>query len=98
MAKPAPEKRKSQRVAIETPLKIKLADTQGNTVEVQARTRDVSRNGVFLFIDQTMAADSSVELMRMLPEEVTKSARRWAGCRAPIVRVIGSGEAVQGDA
>ena len=96
MVKPVPEKRKSTRVAIETPLKIKLADEQGNTVEVQARTRDVSRNGVFFFIDQSMSEGSSVDLILMLPEEVTQSGRQWVCCRARIVRVEGSGEGVQG--
>jgi hypothetical protein len=57
------------------------------TAEQSAQTRDVSTNGVFLYTESRMAEGSNVELVFILPPELTSGEKCWVCCHARVVRV-----------
>jgi len=52
-----------------------------------AQTRDVSANGVFLYSKSRMEKGAEVELVLILPPELTSGEKCWVCCQATIVRV-----------
>ncbi len=52
-----------------------------------AETRDVSANGVFLYTNSKMEKGADVELVLILPPELTSGEKCWVCCQATIVRV-----------
>jgi len=59
--------------------------------EVPALTRDVSANGIFLYSNSKMEQGSEVELVLILPPELTSGEKCWVCCRATVVRVEDEG-------
>jgi hypothetical protein len=55
--------------------------------KLAAETRDVSRNGVFLYTKSRLAEGSDVELVLMLPPELTSGEKCWVCCHARVLRV-----------
>ena len=55
--------------------------------EQTAQTRDVSANGVFLYTNSKMEKGTDVELVLILPPELTAGEKCWVCCQATIVRV-----------
>lgn len=58
-----------------------------NANEEVAHTRDVSANGVFLYTKSRMEKGSEVELVLILPPELTSGEKCWVCCQATVVRV-----------
>jgi len=56
-------------------------------VEQTGQTRDVSTNGVFLYTNSRMEAGSDLELVLMLPSELTAGEKCWVCCQAKVIRV-----------
>lgn len=81
------EKRRSRRVRLESSAHIKLPETNGESAEVLAVTRDISSRGVFFYLDRELAAGSQFEMVVMLPEEISQIGRAWMCCRGTVVRV-----------
>jgi hypothetical protein len=52
-----------------------------------AETRDVSTNGIFLYTKSHMKKGTEVELVLILPPELTSGEKCWVCCQATIVRV-----------
>ena len=52
-----------------------------------AQTRDVSANGIFLYTKSRMEKGTDVELVLILPPELTSGEKCWVCCQATIVRV-----------
>jgi hypothetical protein len=57
-----------------------------------AETRDVSANGVFLYTNSKMEKGTDVELVLILPPELTSGEKCWVCCQATIVRVEEQGK------
>lgn len=55
--------------------------------EVSAHTRDLSNHGVFLYTDSRMEEGADVELILMLPPELTSGTKSWVCCHARVLRV-----------
>jgi hypothetical protein len=55
--------------------------------DLQAQTRDVSASGVFLYTNSKMEKGTDVELVLILPPELTSGEKCWVCCQATIVRV-----------
>jgi hypothetical protein len=87
-AKPS-ERRGQQRAAVRVPVAIKA----GQSTELSGHTRDLSTNGIFLYTDTHLAEGSELELVLILPAELTGGQREWACCRASVVRVEQGGKA-----
>lgn len=84
------DRRSRKRVVAQVPVRVKGSGAAG---ELAAETRDVSRNGVFLYTKTAMAEGSEVELVLMLPPELTSGEKCWVCCHARVLRVErGSGK------
>ena len=77
------ERRSGTRIATRVPTRVRTA--QG--AEQTAQTRDVSANGVFLYTNSKMEKGTDVELVLILPPELTAGEKCWVCCQATIVRV-----------
>ena len=77
------ERRSGTRIA--TRVATRVRTPQG--AEQSAETRDVSANGVFLYTKSRMEKGTEVELVLILPPELTSGEKCWVCCQATIVRV-----------
>lgn len=78
------DRRSRERVAARVPVRVQSA---GEPVELSAETRDVSTNGVFLYTESRMVEGAKVELVLILPPELTSGERCWVCCHARVLRV-----------
>jgi hypothetical protein len=78
------DRRSRQRVVTRLPVRVRSAAGNG---ELSAQTRDVSTNGVFLYTEARMAEGSDVELILILPPELTSGEKCWVCCHARVLRV-----------
>jgi PilZ domain-containing protein len=77
------ERRSGTRIPTRVSTRVRTAEG----VEHKAETRDVSANGVFLYTSSKMEKGSEVELVLILPPELTSGQKCWVCCQATIVRV-----------
>ncbi len=70
---------------IKTRVATRLRTPEGTNLN--AETRDVSANGVFLYTKTKMEKGTDVELVLILPPELTSGEKCWVCCQATIVRV-----------
>lgn len=77
------ERRSGTRIS--TSVSARVRTPQG--VDHTAQTRDVSANGIFLYTKSRMEAGAEVELVLILPPELTSGEKCWVCCQATIVRV-----------
>jgi hypothetical protein len=77
------ERRSGKRIT--TRVSTRVRTTHG--ADLSAETRDVSANGVFLYTKSKMEKGTDVELVLILPPELTSGEKCWVCCQATIVRV-----------
>ncbi len=77
------ERRSGTRIAARVTTRVRTAEG----AEHSAETRDVSANGVFLYINSRLEKGTDVELVLILPPELTSGEKCWACCHATVVRV-----------
>lgn len=77
------ERRSGTRVVARIPAHVRTH--QGT--DLTGQTRDVSANGIFLYTNSRMEKGSDVELVLILPPELTSGEKCWVCCQATIVRV-----------
>ena len=77
------ERRSGTRIATRIPTRLRTS--QG--AELPAQTRDVSANGVFLYTNSKMEKGTDLELVLILPPELTSGEKCWVCCQATVVRV-----------
>jgi hypothetical protein len=65
---------------------VRVKNSAGNE-ELTAQTRDVSTSGVFLYAKAQMVEGSDVELVLILPPELTAGEKCWVCCHARVLRV-----------
>jgi PilZ domain len=81
------ERRSGKRLNTHLPTRVR---SQG--AEHSGQTRDISSNGVFLYTNSRMEKGTDVELVLILPPELTSGEKRcWVCCQATIVRVEENG-------
>jgi|SRR3954471_1407746 hypothetical protein len=86
------ERRFSPRISVRTPVTIK---TGNGAPPRTGLTRDLSQNGVFFYSDSEIAEGTQLEMVLILPKELTAGERKWVCCQASIVRVQqGDGKSV----
>ena len=74
------------RERISTTLPVRVRGSAANT-ELSAQTRDVSTNGLFLYTGSRMVEGADVELILILPPELTSGEKCWVCCHARVLRV-----------
>ncbi len=84
---PTAERRLGKRIVAQVPVQIRTATAHP---EQTAHSRDLSTNGVFLYTYSRMAEGSEIEMVMILPAELTGE-KRWVCCHATVVRVESSG-------
>jgi len=77
------ERRAGTRIKTRVSTRVRTAEGKDHT----AQTRDVSANGVFLYTNAKMEQGTDVELVLILPPELTSGEKCWVCCQATIVRV-----------
>jgi hypothetical protein len=82
------ERRSGKRIV--TRVLTRVRTPQG--IDHSAQTRDVSANGIFLYTKSRMEAGAEVELVLILPPELTSGEKCWVCCQATIVRVEEAGK------
>jgi hypothetical protein len=79
-----PERRSRERVPARVPVTIK---PRPGKIEANAYTRDLSLSGIFLYTDSQLSPGAELEMVLILPPELTQGERRWVCCQASVVRV-----------
>ena len=77
------ERRSGTRIPTRVATRVRTSKGIDHTGE----TRDVSANGVFLYTNSKMEKGTDVELVLILPPELTSGEKCWVCCQATIVRV-----------
>jgi hypothetical protein len=85
---PKSERRSGQRVPVRLGVTIRSAESQPAT----AYARDLSTNGIFLYVNSEILVGSELEMVMMLPTQLTQGEKRWVCCQASVVRVETGGE------
>jgi len=83
-----PERRSRQRKTVR--LGVSIRSSQGQPAA--AYTRDLSTSGIFFYSDSEILVGSELEMVLMLPEQLTNGEKRWVCCQAAVIRVDHSGE------
>jgi hypothetical protein len=84
MATTRDDRRTKQRFPVRVPISVK---SDNGAIEESTETRDLSTNGVFVYTNSRLQAGSELELVLVLPPEITFSEKRWGCCQASVVRV-----------
>ncbi len=87
--KPSEELRRAKRYRMNVPATVRVAN--GSVKEISTETRDISRSGVFFYADADLAPGSEIEIVAMLPPEITQAEGAWVCCHARVVRVEAGG-------
>ncbi len=77
------ERRSGTRIATRVPTRLRTQQGTDHT----AQTRDVSANGIFLYTKSRIETGTDVELVLILPPELTSGEKCWVCCQATVVRV-----------
>jgi hypothetical protein len=84
MAPSKPERRGRHRLQVRIPVSIKA---KNSPIETSGYTHDLSGSGIFLYTASHITEGSELELVLILPPEITQGEKRWVCCRAAVVRV-----------
>ena len=69
------------------PSETQPASIELGAVDASGFTRDLNRSGIFLYTDSRIVAGSELEMVLILPPELTHGVKQWVCCRASVVRV-----------
>jgi hypothetical protein len=78
-----PDRRSRQRIPARTGVSVRSSPGQPTT----GITRDLSTSGIFLYADSEILVGSELEMVLMLPAQLTDGEKRWVLCQASVVRV-----------
>jgi PilZ domain len=77
------ERRSQERVPARVGVSIQSPESQPDT----GYTRDLSESGIFLYANSEMKVGSELEMVLMLPAQLTDGEKRWVCCQASVLRV-----------
>src|SRR5579864_5192698 len=82
MTSPQPEKRSAPRKNLKIPAKV-----HANGGGIDAETLNLSQSGIFLECSTRVSEGSPVDIVMILPKEITGEAAKWVCCHATVQRV-----------
>jgi hypothetical protein len=88
MSDPTSDRRSRKRVPVRLGVSIRSPQGQPAT----GYTRDLSTSGIFLYADSEILVGSELEMVLMLPTQLTDGEKRWVCCQASVVRMEPGGE------
>ncbi len=77
-------KRGAPRIPYRAPVSIRKGTESSG---LPAESRDISSRGLFFFTRDKISEASDIELVLMMPKEVSPSGPQWVCCHATVVRV-----------
>jgi len=83
MTSPEKERRSRKRIPATGSISITSAQQEKSTGEA----RDLSLNGIFFYTNHKIREGSDLEMVLILPPELTQGEKRWVCCQASVVRV-----------
>lgn len=78
------DRRSGQRHPVRVPVSLKA---KPESVETTGFTRDLNTSGIFIYTDSRIREGSELEVVLILPPEVTRGEKQWVCCQASVVRV-----------
>ena len=84
MSKPNAERRRSKRFQMELPVTVKAQDG----TEQKCATRDISAGGIFFYCNFPVVQNSPIQLVLILPPEITGGEQQWVCCHGAVARVL----------
>jgi PilZ domain len=88
MAEPNSDRRSNRRIPVRVGVSIRSSQSQPAT----GYTRDLSTSGIFLYANSEILVGSELEMVLMLPTQLTAGEKRWVCCQASVIRVEPGGE------
>jgi hypothetical protein len=88
MTSPQPEKRNAPRKNLKIPAKV---HSEGSGIDAEAL--NLSQSGIFLECATRVSEGSPVDIVMILPKEITGEAAKWVCCHATVQRVEGKSSA-----
>lgn len=85
MVSPQPEKRSAPRKEVKVPAKL-----HSGSDAIPAEALNLSQSGIFLECATSVIEGSPVDIVMILPKEVTGDAAKWVCCHATVHRVENS--------
>lgn len=82
-----PSSKPEQRSLPRLPVQVEVSVRSGQIEASTGLTRDLSRNGVFFYTDAKIHEGSELEVVLMLPPELSLGEKQWVCCQASVVRV-----------
>jgi hypothetical protein len=82
MVSPQPEKRSAPRKEVKVPAKVHT-----ESGDIPAEALNLSKSGIFLECATRVSEGSPVDIVMILPKEVTGDAAKWVCCHATVRRV-----------
>jgi hypothetical protein len=82
MPSPQQEKRNDPRKEVKVPAKVRTS--QG---DIKAETLNLSKSGIFLECASRVSEGTAVDIVMILPKEITGEAAKWVCCSATVKRV-----------
>jgi hypothetical protein len=83
MPQPEPERRRAKRFQMTLPVMVKAPDGR----ERQFVTSDLSTGGVFFRCDLKLVQDSPIQMIMILPPEITGGQKQWVCCHGRVARI-----------
>jgi len=83
MSQSKSERRSRERVPARVGVSIQSPESQPDT----GYTRDLSASGIFLYANSEIKVGSDLEMVLMLPTQLTDGEKRWVCCQASVLRV-----------
>ena len=83
MSQSKSERRSQERVPARVGVSIQSPESQPAT----GYTRDLSESGIFLYANSEMKVGSELEMVLLLPTQLTDGEKRWVCCQASVLRV-----------
>lgn len=88
MPESKPDRRSSPRIPLRLGVSIRSSQSQPDA----GYTRDLSASGIFLYANSEILVGSQLEMVLMLPTQLTDGEKRWVCCQASVIRVEPGGE------
>jgi hypothetical protein len=88
MSQSKSERRSRERVPARVGVSIQSPKSRPDT----GYTRDLSASGIFLYANSEIKVGSELEMVLMLPAQLTDGEKRWVCCQASVLRVEPGGE------
>jgi hypothetical protein len=81
--RPGSERRSANRFKTQVPVTINFKSGE----KLTAQSRDLSLGGIFLYTNQGFENGSELELVLVLPPELTGGQKQWVCCQGSVIRV-----------